>query len=89
MSLLGNLLGNRRKKQARKASAQLATKADLEALRKELKETPEDKENLEFYKRWQSLKPKERREKWERLTIKQRNRLSHIVAEYKKKGVVK
>jgi len=88
MLLLSNLFGNKKKKQAEKALAQPATRADLDKLRAELMQTPEEKENLKIYNRWQSLTLKERKEKWKNLTIKQRNRLSSIVVEYEKKEVV-
>jgi hypothetical protein len=76
-----NLFGNRKKKQLAKEMAQPVTRADLDRLRVELKETPEEREELAIYNKWISMSLKERKEKWIMLSIDQRNRLSKIVNE--------
>jgi hypothetical protein len=58
-----------------------ATKADLDRLRIELKETPEEKEDLAIYSKWMGMSKAERKAKWTYLSINQRNRLSRIIAE--------
>ena len=84
MSLLDDLFSNRKKKQEAKILARPVTKADLDALRTELTKTPEDKEDEQIYKKWMSMPPQEKKNKWVFLSIKQRNRLSKIVEEHKK-----
>lgn len=65
MSLLDGLFANRNKKkvakQEVKEASRPATKADLDRLRVELKETPEEKEELEIYDRWMSMTKEERK----------------------------
>ena len=91
MSLLDELFANRNKKKLVKKMAKEvsspATRADLDKLRIELKETPEEKEDLAIYDKWMSMTMKERKEKWIYLSINQRNRLSRIVNE--RKAVIK
>jgi alkylated DNA repair dioxygenase AlkB len=91
MSLLDELFANRNKKKLAKKMAKEAsspaTRADLDKLRIELKETPEEKEDLAIYDKWMSMTMKERKEKWIYLSINQRNRLSRIVNE--RKAVIK
>jgi hypothetical protein len=91
MSLLDDLFANRNKKKLVKQTAKElsapATKADLDRLRVELKETPEEKEDLEIYSRWISMTTQEKKNKWIYLSINQRNRLSRIVNE--RKAVIK
>ena len=91
MSLLDGLFTNRNKKKLAKKTAKEAaspaTRADLDKLRIELKETPEEKEDLEIYDRWMSMSLKEKKNKWIYLSINQRNRLSKIVNE--RKAVIK
>jgi len=70
----------KRQEEARKL-AKPATKADLDKLRVELKETPEEKEELVIYNKWTSLTKEQQKEKWQYLSIRQRNRLSKIVNE--------
>jgi hypothetical protein len=92
MSILDGLFFNRKKKKAVKEQVQPITKADLDRLRVELKEMPEEKEELVIYNKWMSMSPKERKEKWVYLSIHQRNRLSRIVSErmtISKKAVMK
>ena len=79
--LLEQIFPKRKQKREAKEMAQPVTRADLDRLRVELKETPEEKEELAIYNRWMSMSPKERKEKWIYLTIRQRNRLSGIVSE--------
>ena len=79
--LLEQIFPKRKQKREAKELAKPVTRADLDRLRVELKETPEEKEELKIYERWMSLSPKERKEKWIYLSIKQRNRLSRIVSE--------
>ena len=81
MSLLEQIFPKRKKKREAKEMAQPVTRADLDRLRVELKETPEEKEELQIYEKWMSMTPKERKEKWVYLSIHQRNRLSRIVSE--------
>jgi hypothetical protein len=84
MSIIDSLDGlfrGRKKKKEAKEQAQPVTRADLDRLRVELKETPEEKEDLKIYSHWMSMSPKERKEKWVYLSINQRNRLSSIVSE--------
>jgi hypothetical protein len=81
MSVLDDLFPKRAKKREEKLLSQPATKRDLNRLRVELKETPEEKEELEIYSKWMSLSKEQRKEKWIYLTIRQRNRLSKIVSE--------
>ena len=91
MSLLDELFTNRNKKKLVKKMAKEvsspATRADLDKLRIELKETPGEKEDLAIYDKWMSMTIKERKEKWIYLSINQRNRLSRIVNE--RKAVIK
>lgn len=91
MSLLDELFANRNKKKLTKQMAKEAskpvTKADLDRLRIELKETPEEKEELQIYNKWMSMSPKEKKNKWMYLSINQKNRLSRIVNE--RKAVIK
>ena len=88
MSLLDDLFPNRIKKKFIKEQSKPATRADLDKLRVELKETPEEKEDLAIYDRWMAMSIKERKEKWIYLSIGQRNRLSRIVSE-RRKAVIK
>lgn len=61
-----------------------ATKNDIDRLRVELKETPEEKEELAIYNKWISLSKEQQKEKWKYLSIKQRNKLAQIIAERRK-----
>ena len=79
--LLEQVFPKRKAKREIRELAQPVTRADLDRLRVELKETPEEKEELEIYNKWMSMSPKERKEKWIYLSIKQRNRLGRIVSE--------
>ena len=81
MSVLDDLFPKRAKKREEKLLSQPATKRDLNRLRVELKETPEEKEDLIIYNRWMSLSKAQRKEKWMYFSIKQRNRLSQIISE--------
>ena len=79
--LLEQVFPKRKAKREIKELAQPVTRADLDRLRVELKETPEEREELEIYNKWMAMSPKERKEKWIYLSIKQRNRLGRIVSE--------
>ena len=57
------------------------TKDDLEKLREELLETPEDKEDTAIYIKWMTLTKEQQKERFTRLSIRDRNRLSRIVNE--------
>ena len=87
MSLLDGLFTNRNKKklakQMVKEASRPATRADIDKLRIELKETPEEKEELQIYEKWISLTKAQQREKWNILTIKDKNKLGRIVSEHK------
>lgn len=86
MSILDDMFPNRAKKKEVKELSRPATKADLDRLRIELKETPEEKEELAIYSRWMNMSKEERKNKWNYLNINQRNRLSRIIAERSKIG---
>jgi hypothetical protein len=58
-----------------------ATKDDLAKLREELLETPEDKEDTAIYIKWMTLTKEQQKERFTRLSIRDRNRLSRIVNE--------
>ena len=58
-----------------------ATKNNIDRLRVELKETPEEKEELAIYNKWISLSKEQQKEKWKYLSIKQRNKLAQIISE--------
>ena len=79
--LLEQVFPKRKAKRETKELAQPVTRADLDRLRVELKETPEEREELNIYNKWMSMPPKERKEKWVYLSIHQRNRLGRIVSE--------
>ena len=81
MSVLDDLFPKRAKKREEKLLSQPATKRDLNRLRVELKETPEEKEELEIYAAWMRLNKAQQKEKWMYFSIKQRNRLSQIISE--------
>jgi len=53
----------------------------LNRLRVELKETPEEKEELEIYDAWMKLSKEQKKIKWMYFSIRQRNRLSRIISE--------
>ena len=79
--MLEQVFPKRKAKRETKELAQPVTRADLDRLRVELKETPEEREELKIYERWMGMTPKERKEKWAYLSIHQRNRLGRIVSE--------
>ena len=81
MPLLDDLFPNRAKKKEEKLLSQPATKRDLNRLRVELKETPEEKEELEIYDAWMKLSKEQKKIKWMYISIRQRNRLSRIISE--------
>ena len=85
MSLLDGLFANRNKKKLAKKitkeASSPATKADIDRLRVELKETPEEKEELEIYDAWMKLSKEQKKIKWMYISIRQRNRLSRIISE--------
>jgi len=84
MPLFEDILYPGRKKKRLQQQQELnkpATKNDIDRLRVELKETPEEKEELAIYNKWISLSKEQQKEKWKYLSIKQRNKLAQIINE--------